>query len=60
MRPILQMQYQISSSEIGDMDLKTIHMYSIDHNNTKILVLKRVFKEMMISSMLEKEVEFLP
>ena len=54
------MQYQISSSEIGDMDLKTIHLYSIDHNNTKILGLKRVFKEMMISSMLEKEVEFLP
>ena len=42
------------------MDLKTIHSHPYDQNNTKILALNRVFKEMMISSMLEKEVEFLP
>ena len=51
------MQYQHSSSEIGDTDLKTILSHPIEQNNTKILVLKRDFKEMTISSMLEMEVE---
>ena len=51
------MQHQYSSSEIGDMVLKTIHSYLIEHNNTQILVLKRDSKEMMISSTLAKEVE---
>ena len=54
------MQYQRSSSEIGDMDQKTILSHQLDQNNTKILVLKRDFKEMMISSMSEMEVESWP
>ena len=56
-RPTFLILHQYSSSVIGDMDLRTTRSSLKDNYNIKILILKKDFKVMMISSILVKVVD---
>ena len=56
-QPTFLIARQYFSSVIGDMDLRTARSSLKDTNNTKILILKRDSKVMMISSILAKVVD---